>query len=126
MTTVVTHVQLDMFVHGAQPILLHAHQGAMATAPRLSYLRNAILALQAHSTTCSPKEPVSLVVALPCHHKVSSLTSTYYNSVINIHSIAYKSCYVKSTTLYANLLWCFLSRCILMHVHRQKPGIPTL
>lgn len=81
MTTMVSYVLLDMFVHGAQPNLLHAHQGAMATALRLSYLRNATLVLQAHSTICMPKEPVSPVVALPYHHKV-------YNNVINTHSIA--------------------------------------
>lgn len=74
MTTAVSHVHLDIFVHGAQQILLHAHQAAMATAPRLSYLNNATLALQAHLTICLHRKPVSPVVALPDHHKVSSLT----------------------------------------------------
>lgn len=73
MIAVVSHVHLDIFVQEGQPILLHAHQAAMATAPRLSDLRNATVALQAHSTTCMPREPVSPVAALPHHHKVSRL-----------------------------------------------------
>lgn len=77
MTTVDSHVHWDMFAHGAQTNLLHAHQVAIATAPRLSFLRNATLALQAHSTTCMLRKPVSLVAALPCPHKVSLLTPTY-------------------------------------------------